>query len=300
MNGALSARSASGLFAGLTDVERAAATEGLLALLRRRAALYTGGDSSSIPAETARELLASIEFTLREYLEHNSLEPSALARADLSGCLEEGRRLIEEKSALCNELWQRACLTAPAFASVSLTDTLRGIEPFWRLYDTRFFAHQIPCDIDYQLCVPVPLEREGVNYLNDYLRRLVAENDLLARFDAPLAERLLEAVIGDYKFSVANLFEPVFTNALGLALIGGDAAALDISGADRALISETLGSLGVAAPDALADAARALCSELGESNAFALEYAVRAARNLRPRISLAVESGGLEGVFPSI
>lgn len=300
MSGALISHGGSGLFAGLSDAEREAATEGLLALLRRRAALYTGGDSSSIRTETARELLASIEFTLREYLDKNKLEPSALARVDLNSCLEDGRRIIEEKAALCKELWQRACLTAPAFASDSLSDTLSGIKPFWELYDARFFAHQMPCDIDYQLCVPVPPEREGVEYLSDYLRRLIAENGFLARFDAALAERLLERVIGSFKLSVANLFEPVFTNALGLALIGGDAAALDISGAQRADITERLRGLGSAAPDALSDAARSLCSELSVSDALASDYAAKAARNLWPRISLAMRSGGIEEIFPSV
>ena len=299
MSGGLAARGGSGLLAGLSDAERASALEGLLALLRRRAALYTGGDSSSIRTETARELLASMEYTLREYLEHGGLEPQALVSADLNACLEEGRRLIEEKSAACKVLWQRACLAAPAFASVSMSDTLRGIEPFWRLYDARFFAHRIPCDIDYQLCVPVPYESEGVEYLADYLRRLIAENSFLARFEPTLAARLLEIILGDLSLSVANLFEPVLTNALGLKLIGGDAWALDISASQRELIARSLRALGPAAPDALADAARALCLETGESDGFVLTYAARAARGLWPRISLALKSGGLEGVFPS-
>ena len=50
---------------GLSGEEISRLQEKLLELLARRTALYTMGESSSIPRETAEELLRSLCYTLR-------------------------------------------------------------------------------------------------------------------------------------------------------------------------------------------------------------------------------------------
>ena len=106
----------------------------LLSLLAWQARLFTAGDSTSLPEETARSLLESVEY---------------------------GKRL-----------WLAACERLPPVENRSMQDTLRGIGTFFRRYDVRFFAHEIPCDIDYQLAIPVEPEQKGVDYVNRYLERL--------------------------------------------------------------------------------------------------------------------------------
>lgn len=302
MNGALGSREGknASLLAGLSGGRRELLSAKLLALFERRALLYTGGDSSSIAVDTARELLASIEFTLNAYLNESGVGRERLAESDVESCFEDGLRVIERKSGECRGLWRRACVGAPVFASVSLNDTLRGIGSFWSRYDARFFAHQIPCDVDYQLCAPVSDDCAGVDYLCAYLSRLVCEQELMSRFDAARAERLLRRVVGDFRESVVNLYEPLLTNAVGLALVSGEVKALDISRAHRAEIANALAGLGDAAPDALSDAARRACELLDVTDEASADYAALAARRLWPRINLAIHRGGLEGVFPSL
>jgi hypothetical protein len=79
----------------------------------------------------------------------------------------------------------------------------------------------VPCDIDYQLCRPVPEDLLGVEYVNEYLRRVVLENDFLRRFPKEPVIKLLENYCPDYRGLLINLYEPVATNALGSRSSGG-------------------------------------------------------------------------------
>ena len=140
---------------------------------------------------------------------------------------------MEAKAKYARSLWQAACLTLPGIENQSLLDTMKSIGGFFKKYDCRFFAHQIPCDIDYQLCRPAPDSLMGVDYVIEYLRRICVENDLLRRFDPALTVRLLDLYCPDYKGLLINLYEPVAANALGLALTGGDIRKLEVSEGER-------------------------------------------------------------------
>ena len=221
---------------GLSGEEISRLQEKLLELLARRTALYTMGESSSIPRETAEELLRSLCYTLRIGEDAAPERLRELLDGDLSQAYEKGVRLLEIKREVGRRLWQAVCLSASGLKNCSLEDTLVSIGGFWKRYDLRFFPHKIPCDIDYPLCQPVPEALMGVDYVNEYLRRLLLECQFLCRLDAGLCDALLKSICPDYRWLVLNLYEPVAVNAIGLALAGGDIRDLDISEQERARI----------------------------------------------------------------
>lgn len=63
----------------LTETEANQLLEKLWCLLAKRTERYTMGDSTSVPVETAQELLASICFTLQFEMEVSRLSPPRLA-----------------------------------------------------------------------------------------------------------------------------------------------------------------------------------------------------------------------------
>jgi hypothetical protein len=88
---------------------------------------------------------------------------------------------------ICDKrLFITASLGLPAIENASLRDTMRGIRLFFRRYDLHFFAHQIPTVLDYQLSHAVPDSFLGIEYIVEYLRRLIIENDFLRRFEPAL------------------------------------------------------------------------------------------------------------------
>lgn len=265
----------------MSDLSQLGNSEELYPFLARRVALYTGMDHSSIPKEVATELFESAAFTL---------EQGAGTPGNLNAQFSAGLAITRQKLEYGKKLWLAVKGTLPRIENLSLRETVKSIGAFWRRYDWRFFAHQIPCDIDYQLCRSVPETLRGVDYVNRYLGQLYVENELLNRFDPQRAAYLLRAYCKDYRGLLINLYEPVATNALGLALIGGDVSALDVSAGQRDEIETILRGEG---PQRLEAAAEKLCALLEIKSKAGREYLRGLASDLAPR----VRQTDLKGIF---
>ena len=209
---------------------------------------------------------------------------------------------LEAKARRIDGLWEQVALSTPLLESVALKDTLESLRHFSTRYDHRYFAHEIPCDIDYPLAHPVPETMLGVEYVIEYLERLLVENDFMQRFDLARCKALLNAVHPDYRELIINLYEPVAVNALGCALAGKEVRELNVTEDDRAHIAAALaGCSQSAVASKLEDAARAVCSAMGIEDERARRYLGRTAQNAVPRIHRFTRSDSrrtsLAGVF---
>ncbi|BAK99313.1 hypothetical protein OBV_21150 [Oscillibacter valericigenes Sjm18-20] len=279
----------------LTVEQDLLAQEALWRLLRRQAGLYAP-ESSSLPAETAAALVESIRLTLGA-----DRDPKVLLSADLNQRFRLGQHRLFRKIELSKQLWRTACLTLPEMENRSLTDTLRSIGGFGKRYNVRFFAQEIPCDIDYQLSQPVPETLSGVDYLNEWLRRLCLEQEFLRRFDQPAARAVVARSCPDYRRLLINLFEPVAVNTLGLALLGEDPQLLSVSPPLRRKLEMRFAPLTEAECNAaLSVGADALCAGLGIQNQQTVRYLNGLASGLRPRLRAALTGGTLEHIFLEI
>ncbi len=270
-------------------------------LLAKQTARYTMGDSSSVPVETAQELLSSICFVIGEAAEQEEESLAGLSGSDPDALFERGQKVIQKKITEGRKLWTNACLTAPEIRSQSYRDTLREIGTFFRQYDFRFFAHQIPCSIDYQLCLPVPENLSGIRYVNEYLRRILIENGVLHFFEKDRVIRLLKSCCPDYDGLLISLCEPVITNALGLTLLGEDPRSLQITDEHRETLLDLLRPLPrPKRKAALEHAAEQLCRSLQIRDPAAKDYLSQIADGICPRLSSAIKAGDLSGLFPSL
>lgn len=266
-------------------------------LIERRTAIYTMGDSTSVPKHVAVDLLRSVSFVLGIDPERPEISERLLA-VDLED--EFRRRLaeIERKVQLSGGLWREVAATMPPIPSAALHDTIAAIGDFPKSYDFRSMAHEAPAVFDYPLCRPVPETLQGVDYINEYLRRLLVEADFLRRFDVDGCKRVLERSSPDFEDLPVNLYEPVATNAIGLALTGKDPSPLRISDEGRAEIALRLGPLtGAERGRAIREAALATCDFLGIHDGGAVEYLAALVPELLPRIEVALAHGDLRGVF---
>uniref|UniRef100_S0DFZ9 Uncharacterized protein n=1 Tax=termite gut metagenome TaxID=433724 RepID=S0DFZ9_9ZZZZ len=201
----------------------------LYPLLKRQAKLYTMGDSDSLPAETAAELLRSICFSIETGL---FLSGNPAGGQPLEALFEEGNRAVWQLTEEAKLFFDTVKNTVQDYGSVAYRDTLKALEAFFRAYDLRFFAHEVPCMIDYPLCLPVPEALAGVRYVGEYLRRLMIENRFCRCFKRESVVSLLLAHHSEYRELILNLFEPIFACALGLALLHRNAASLRLNAAD--------------------------------------------------------------------
>ena len=210
----------------------------LLALLPQETRRYTSGESSSVPWETAQGMLASLLYTIRLDGEDPGERGRQLAESDLAEELRRGQTRLRRKMDYARRLWRRLAGSGAAGDSRALGETLLGIWEFWRRYDWRFAAHEVPCDIDYQLALPVPERMQGVRYVKEYLRRLSIENHFLRRYTWADLVAVLERYHPWYQEEVCNLFLPVAVNALGKALMGAAPVPLTMTEGEREALAQ--------------------------------------------------------------
>jgi len=282
----------------LTEDDELLIQSKLWQLLARRTELYTMGDSSSVRIETAQELLQSINFCLEIYLKQSGKTKKLFVTADLEELFALGQKAIEKQIDLGKRLYNKACLTAPKIENISYMDTLRSIGGCFKRYDYRFFAHLIPCEIDYQLCHAVRESLQGIEYINQYLGRIIIENDFVRSFQKNRVESLLESYCSDYIGLLINIYEPIAANAVGLALLQEDVKELSITASDSERLTRFFEPLSATpAKIALNEAADRVCTELGISDPSSVRYLRKTTEELYPRIEAALGRGSLDGIF---
>ncbi|MGM9593779.1 MAG: DUF6179 domain-containing protein [Candidatus Onthomonas sp.] len=283
---------------GLTREERLGLRERLYPLLRRLVLRFTSGESSSVPVETAQALLESLLFCLEQGLQADEQDWRALLSEAPEEIYAAGLRRLEDKLAYGERLWQAVCANLPPVENQSMRDTLRSIGGFWRRYDCRYAAQEVPCDIDYQLCIPVPESLQGVDYVNAYLERLAVENRLLRCFSSHVLEPVLESYCRDYRGLLINLYEPAATNALGRVLLGETLDTLIISPEQCEGLEGQLTHLSrTGLEELMSRTAERLSDQLGLGDRRERAYLRACAGNLAPRIALVRDTGGLSGIF---
>ena len=271
----------------------------LLALLRRETRLYTSGESGSIPWETAQGMLASLLYTLRLDGEDPGERGRQLAEADLEEELRRGRQRLRRKMADARRLWRRLAESGAAGDSRALGETLLGIGEFWRRYDWRFAAHEVPCDIDYPLALPVSEELRGVDYLTEWLGRLDAEVRFRDAFPREAREAAWERFHPERYDLPLNLYEPLAADALCLFALGQDVRALAVGPEERRAFAARMDLLTEGETEAsLRRWAEGLGEALGLPEGRDQRYLTAYAGALLPRVRTAVARGRLAGNFP--
>lgn len=267
-------------------------------LLGERMQRYTMGDSSSVPVETAKELMKSVAFSIGAALKFSPNAFALMKDGDKAAFLKAAWAGIEQELELGRASLAFVLKSGPKVENRAYHDTVRELALFFKRYDYRFFAHAVPCTIDYQLCEPVPESFEGILYVNEYLRRLSVENTVLQRFEPSEVTALLKGITADYSEQLMGMFEPVLANAFGRALLHRTPGSLEISDADR---TELLQLLKPWPDDDLMNAAVVrLCDSFALPDERAGQYVRAAVRAMLPRVQAAVSANRLEPVFPSL
>lgn len=273
-------------------------------ILAKRVESYTMGGSSSVRAETAQELLKSAGFVLRKGMETAGGQESIkdhLLNDDFDAVLKAG--LIEIKALVCKgeALLETANKTALTVENRAYCDTLRELGVFFKRYHYHHFAHEIPCMLDYPLAHPVDEALLGIDYINEYLRRLLIENEFCSRFDPATVTLLLRSISPDCKENLLNIYEAVAANASALTLLGGDIVGLDVTELDRSRLLSLLGALtDDSAPVKLRGVTDGLCAILGISGDAAREYLGLTVSDLYLRLKPALAVRRLEHIFPPL
>lgn len=199
-----------------------AALEGFGRLFSGLVMLRTHGASSSISELEAVQLAHSLCYVLGS----SDLPPAslnnALANEPFAFYVSQVKHLEERVEALL-VIRKRVCELMPPLRNVSLRDTLGSIGKIRALYDIRFRAHEVPCDIQYQLSCPVYDSLMGIDYLEAWISELLKEAIWIAQFTPGSCISVLERFCPDYRGLHVNL-----STFLNLAKIYRSASGSDV------------------------------------------------------------------------
>lgn len=178
-------------------------------LFERNMLLYTCGDSASVSQVEADSLLRSILFAFGADADGGlPLEViEALVVDDIDRAYADALSRLEDLMKETVDLWRLVCAEMPPFENIALWDTLESFRCLPYIYDMRFAAHDIPGDIDYQLQHPVPDSYLGIDYVREWLERLLNEARQLHEFDFDEACKKLERICPDYRGLLVNLLD---------------------------------------------------------------------------------------------
>lgn len=239
---------------------------------------YHMGDNTSVPTETARELLESMLYTL-------NLSPG--------GTLEEGQQVLADRLILAKEQHRLVRASSPDWESQYRWDTIAALGRYLEQYDHLHFAHRIPELLYYPLLTPVPEELQGLDYAVFYLNCLWYENQLLQAMGRG-ARGSWEQRIPDYWGIPLNLCEQPLIQLLGRDILGLDLNRSNLSEQEVHLLTELLQNTTA---ENLNARLLTLCGKLGISDPKAAVYACCAADALYPRLRAALPSGDLSNIF---
>lgn len=269
-------------------------------LLGKRTERYTMGDSTSVPIEMAEELLNSICFSIGLELKGVMNPNEILLEEEISDLLKASWSKIESMMEVGKKLLEKVRKSSPNMENISYNHTLNEIGEFFKRYDYRFFAHKIDCSIDYQLSNPISEKLQGIEYVNEYLKSLLIENEFCRCFHENNIINILNSYCPDYKGLLINIFEPIVTNAIGLDVLGENIFTLEISALQREMLLRTFRNLSkVQILDELMSSTKRICDILGIVDNEKIEYIQKTAVDIYPRIEVGLFTGNINNLFLS-
>lgn len=270
----------------------------LWALLAKQTERYTMGDSTSVTAENAQELLASLWYTLTIVIDKTHTPYERLLTEELMPIVKQGQSILQDALEDAKQLWGAVCRTAPDIPNYYYADTLRGIRDYFDHYDLYFFAHRKPPLISYPLLNAPPDTMQGLTYTQQYLKRMLAENLIIHQFGKRSVIHVLQAAAPNYQDFYLNLCEQSLTNAIGLALIGQKGRTLRLGAEDQEAIMKMMQNRSTEEQQQILNsAALSICNELNITEEWIREYINAFAETLHPRIGAALKYSDVSHIF---
>ena len=183
-----------------------AATENFARIVQHVMHLYAPG-CSSISTAQAHELASSVAYALAHCADTPGARMTRLATEQPLNLHRECLARLDGKLEQLTAQWREDIAAMPPIRNVALRDTLASIGRVPRSYDKLFAAHEVPCDIQYQLSQPIDENLQGLDYLFAWLEQLRREVEWIARFEAEDCIHALERACPDYRGLHVNLYD---------------------------------------------------------------------------------------------
>lgn len=275
-------------------------------LLGDRIERYTGGESSSVPVETAEMLLGGVIYTVGAGCAAFSSPEEAIG-AIMSGGVRpvfiSGRKRLAAKLNTARLMYSRLLPALLPLKNAAYNATVRdGLAAYFKVMrDPRrmdFKPQDNVITADYPLCIPLD-HLTGVEFIERYIASLSLENAFCALFD----RRMIFGLDAENDpEEIENFFEKILLLCAFCALTEGGETfpaermrRLDVTGAQLAVLSRSA-KTPTLSPGVLC---AAITSRLGIKSVSMKEYIAISLRGTVKRIASAYEAGALDALLRS-
>ncbi|MFZ7119852.1 MAG: DUF6179 domain-containing protein [Eubacteriaceae bacterium] len=272
-----------------------------LDLLSKQIKRYTSGDSTSIRTETAQNILQSISYTISIYLKNlNNLDICIdnIKQESLENLYKKGKLIIIKQIDKSKKLYYLIQKNSIATNNIAYNDTIeKGISFFFENYDLDFFAHDTPASIDYPLSND-KIDLVGIEYIYSFLQNLFWENKFCINFKESYIHKILLGFNNNYPDLLINIFDLVFTNALGCILLEKDVFELNIEPWERKFLKQKLSSFSKKTLIIkLDDALNQIYNNCNITNKFMQEYISTSFKKISNVLKNNLNNTQLESIF---
>lgn len=219
----------------LSDTDVSRIQSDLMGILAEQCEKWSQGESSSVPTEKAQDMMTSILFIISIKLKSYPSPEQAvemLKSEQLKSLFESGLQMVHQKIVVAKHLQKKIVDNLFDTPNVYYRSTIvDGINGFFKLYRPQFAAHEIHITADYPVLMGRP-ESDGIEFIEQYLRCIEAENEFCVQFCSQEIHLLLCGLTQDYRSVPMNLFEYVMLSVLGLVLLKRNPQKLNLSKKD--------------------------------------------------------------------
>lgn len=284
----------------LSEKEWSAIQTDLFLVFAGQADRWSRGKSSSIPAEKAQDMMASILFVMGIQLKSCQTPEQAvdcLKTESLKSLFEKGLCLVRRKVAVSRQLQKRILNHLLDTPNVYYRSTIAdGIQGFFKLYRPQFAAHKIHITADYPVLIGRP-RLKGIEFIEQYLRCIHAENAFCMQFAPQDIHHLLCGLTQDYRSVPLNIFEPVLLSALGLTMRQRNPKRLDLTKQDVAGLYQLFWNQSEKAIRSRLEKALSDLQEIMDLPPVSVRYALLCMPRLTVTVRNAVSLNTLDKVF---
>lgn len=271
----------------------------LFELIAMKTEQYNGGFSSSIPTELARSLADGVAYTVGAALKRYATPEAALEalkNEKLSSIYADGKLSVESLLSSVRRMYPILVRTLPDTGNVTYSATVKdGILGFLKKYNPEYEPQETIITADYPTALPFP-DLTGVEFIEEYVRRIYNENRFLSHFDAAEIRVLLEHCGQDSGELIFNVFSEVLKCSLGNELCGKNP--LRPSPCTKSRLCEVFSGLTKAGIyDLLRSAATKLIDLMGLTNKGVCDYIFAALPAISTEIGAAVGLGDASRAF---
>lgn len=202
-------------------------------LLAFKAGQFTDGQSSSLPTEAAKEILSSVYFViglgLKAYHEPDAAVDAILSEG-VNAIYTQGVARQRELLLKAKKVYQALNKSFNGYGCIYYEGTVRkSIPTFFKKYipdNHKLLSHETFMTPDYATYLNTK-NTVGVEFMKNYVERLYCENAFTTAFSEDAVSSLLRSYDNHYEHVLFNVYELVYTRALGRILCGEEPLSLE-------------------------------------------------------------------------